>query len=173
MRRPFLARCLLLSLSPLGCSAGPGIPEASGKAVLVVDEEELVLDTGNDGKQPVTKLDDRWDVDCSLLNGVTHLELVDHARDRTGFYYLDLHVLRSKRKHDDAAVVNMRMYVDDELFYGSCPATLQALQADPHECKFSFSQCDTHRLNGDPDMIPARLEFASFHLRSCFIAPED
>lgn len=169
MHRTLLAQGLVLSLSPFGCSTSPKIPEAYGRAVVTVDGEELVLDTGDDGKQPVPRFDDGWDVDCSLLNGETNLELVDHSKGRRGFYYLDLHLLGSKRKGGDAAVVNMRMYVDDDLFYGSCPATLWTSQQEPHECEFTFSDCELHLLGSAQDVVPARLELASFHLKWCFV----
>ncbi|WP_437732364.1 hypothetical protein [Sorangium sp. So ce1335] len=169
MHRTLLAQGLVLSLSPIGCSTSPKLPEAYGKAVVTVDGRELVLDTGDDGKQPVPRFDDGWDVDCSLLNGETNLELVDHSKGRRGFYYLDLHLLSSKRRGGDDAVVNMRMYVDDDLFYGSCPATLRTSQREPHECNFSFADCDLHLLESDQDVVPARLELASFHLKWCFV----
>ncbi|WP_437981900.1 hypothetical protein [Sorangium sp. So ce117] len=169
MHRPLLAQGLVLSLSPFGCSTSPEIPEAYGMAVMTVNGESLVLDTGDSGKLPVAGFDDSWDVDCSRLNGETNLELVDHSKDRRGFYYLDLHLLGSKRKGGDAAVVNMRMYVDDALFYGSCHATLRTSSEDSHECKFSFADCGLNLLGAAQDVVPARLEFASFHLKWCFV----
>lgn len=169
MHRPLLAQGLVLSLAPFGCSASPEIPEAYGKAIMTVNGEELVLDTGEDGKLPVPRLDNSWDVDCSLLNGETNLELVDHSKGRRGFYYVDLHLLDSKREGGDAAVVNMRMYVDDELFYGSCPATLRTSQEGSHECKFSFARCDLNVFGGAQDVIQARLDVASFHLKWCLV----
>ncbi|WP_437632252.1 hypothetical protein [Sorangium sp. So ce854] len=169
MHRTLLAQGLVLSLSPFGCSTSPKLPEAYGKAVITVDGEELVLDTGDDGKQPVPRFDDGWNVDCSLLNGETNLELVDYSKDRRGFYYLDLHLLSSKRKGGVDAVVNMRMYVDDDLFYGSCPSTLRTSSREPHECDFSFADCDLNLLGSDQDVVPARLELASFHLKWCFV----
>ncbi|WP_437711389.1 hypothetical protein WMF45_40180 [Sorangium sp. So ce448] len=169
MHRPLLAQGLVLSLSPFGCSTSPEIPEAYGMAVMTVNGESLVLDTGDSGKLPVAGFDDSWDVDCSRLNGETNLELVDHSKDRRGFYYLDLHLLGSERKGGDAAVVNMRMYVDDALFYGSCRATLRTSSEDSHECKFSFADCGLNLLGAAQDVVPARLEFASFHLKWCFV----
>ncbi|XXX75127.1 hypothetical protein WMF30_46475 [Sorangium sp. So ce134] len=169
MHRSLLAQGLVLSLAPFGCSASPEIPEAYGKAIMTVNGQELVLDTGDDGKLPVPRLDDSWDVDCSLLNGETNLELVDRSKGRRGFYYLDLHLLGSEREGGDAAVVNMRMYVDDELFYGSCPATLRTSQQGSHECKFSFAGCDLSLLDSAQDGMAARLERASFHLKWCMV----
>ncbi|WP_437588178.1 hypothetical protein [Sorangium sp. So ce1000] len=169
MHRPLLAQGLVLSLSPFGCSTSPEIPEAYGMAVMTVNGENLVLDTGDNGNLPVPRFNDSWDVDCSRLNGETNLELVDHSKNRRGFYYLDLHLLGSKRKGGDAAVVNMRMYVDDELFYGSCPATLRTSPEDSHECKFSFANCRLNLLDTAQDVVPARLELASFHLKWCFV----
>lgn len=169
MHRPLLAQGLVLSLAPFGCSASPEIPEAYGKAIMTLNGEELVLDTGDDGKRPVPRFDDSWDVDCSLVNGETNLELVDHSNGRRGFYYLDLHLLGSKREGSDAAVVDMRMYVDDELFHGSCPATLRTSQQASHECQLSFARCDLNLFNGAQDVIPAHLEFASFHLKWCLV----
>ncbi|WP_437503627.1 hypothetical protein [Sorangium sp. So ce1099] len=169
MHRTLLAQGLVLSLSPFGCSTSPETPEAYGKAVVTVNGEELVLDTGDDGKRPVPRLDDSWDVDCSLLNGETNLELVDQSKGRRGFYYLDVHLLSSKRKAGDAAVVNMRMYVDDDLFSGSCPATLRTSRQAPHECDFSFFDCDLNLVESAQDVVPAHLELASFHLKWCFV----
>ncbi|AGP40648.1 hypothetical protein BE04_34635 [Sorangium cellulosum] len=169
MHRSLIAQGLVLSLAPFGCSASPEIPEAYGKAVMNLNGEELVLDTGDDGKLPVPRFDDSWDVDCSIVNGETNLELADRSKGRRGFYYLDLHLLGGERQGGDAAVVNMRMYVDDELFDGSCPATLRTSQQGSHECAFSFAGCDLRLFGGDQDGIQARLERASFHLKWCFI----
>ncbi|AUX26018.1 hypothetical protein SOCEGT47_065710 [Sorangium cellulosum] len=176
MLRPLLAQGLALSFSTLGCSTSPAPAEAYGKAVVTMNGEVLVLDTGDDGKLPVPRFDDSWHVGCSLLDGEAHLELVDHSKDRQGFYYLDLHLLSSERRDGDAAAVNMRIYVDDELFDGSCPATLRTSRKETHECDLFFAGCNLHRLDrlgGAQDVIPAHLELASFHLSGCFARRED
>ncbi|AUX47205.1 hypothetical protein SOCE26_087170 [Sorangium cellulosum] len=173
MRRTLLTQGLVLSLSPLGCSTAPGIPEARGKAIVTVDGEELVLDTGDGGKQLVSKFDDAWYVDCSLINGEINLELADRSRDRKGFYYLDLHLLSSEREGGDAATVDLRLYVGDALFHASCPATLRTSEQTPYECEFSFAECDLSQLASDQDVVSARVERASFYARSCFLQGED
>lgn len=164
---------LALSLLPLGCFHSPDFPEASGKAVITMDGEEFALDTGNDGEDSVPRDDRAWKVDCSFFNGVTHLELADYRKNREGFYYLSLHLLDSKRERGDAAIVNMRIYIDNELLYGSCPATARMTRADPHEFDFSFASCNLRRFNQNTNDAAARLEFARFHLKSCFVARDD
>ncbi|WP_437673406.1 hypothetical protein [Sorangium sp. So ce131] len=175
MRRTLLTQGLVLSLSPLGCSTHTGIPEARGKAIVIMDGEELVLETGDGGKQLVSKFDDAWYVDCSVINGEINLELADRSRDRKGFYYLDLHLLTSEGdgEGDEAANVDLRLYVGDTLFQASCPATLRTSQQAPHECEFSFAECDLSQLGSDQDVVSARVERAAFYARGCLLPGDD
>lgn len=173
MQQFLFAQWLALSLVPLGCFHGPDFPEVNGRAVITVDGEEFELDTGNDGEDVVPRDDREWNVDCSFIGDVTHLELADHQKNREGFYYLSLYLLDSKRDGGDAAVVNMRLYVDNELLAGSCPATARMTQTAAHESVVSFAACNLRRLDRKPNDVPARLEFARFRLRSCRAARDD
>jgi hypothetical protein len=156
MRRPLLVLQAMLPLLSLGCSSDP---EVAGKAVIVLEDETLVFDTGNDGKESVSGAGGDWFATCEFKD--ERLGMVVYALPRSKQHFAGIGLF----SHVDSPThVNVRAEVDGANYNGVCPVTVRKMSEDPFEGDMSASGCELERAF---DGAPAHLESASFHVEDC------
>ncbi|WP_437956093.1 hypothetical protein WME76_32170 [Sorangium sp. So ce119] len=136
-----------------GCRAHPE-PEVSGKAVVTRAGEELVIDTGGDGRSFVG-LDDHPIGLCVVRNAGDLSVVVDNGDD-TGLSYVNV--------MDEDGLPHASAKIDGDLYQGACEIIVQEQQGDPYQADVTAGPCDLVRLF---DGAKARLVMATFHVSDC------
>lgn len=146
-----------LSLSAMACANHPDI---AGKAVVALDGETLVYDTGDDGRRFV-KTGERWSTSCNLKHSALAMVL-DRARDdNPSISGITLNVKRLDETGE--ALPNVTMDIRDDFYDGFC-RVVATVGSDPHDVEFSTGECELLRaLDGHP----AWLVSASFRVKEC------
>ncbi|WP_438016229.1 hypothetical protein WMF18_36100 [Sorangium sp. So ce315] len=157
MPRTSLALAVVLSLPVTACANHPDI---AGKAIVTLDGQSLVLDTGNDG-QAFATTGERWATDCYIHQSALAM-MLDRARDDdppiNGITLLVKHADEQGRPLPN---VWLDMYPD--AYNGFCDVTA-TLGDDPHEVDFSAAGCELQR---GLDGRSAWLVSATFHVKEC------
>lgn len=147
----------VLSLPAMACANHPDI---AGKAVVTLDDETLIYDTGDDGRRFV-KTGERWSTSCNLKHSELAMAL-DRARDdNPSISGITLNVKRLDES--GRPLPNVTMDIRDDFYDGFCNV-VATVGSDPHDVKFSTGDCELQRaLDGHS----AWLVSASFHVKEC------
>ncbi|WP_437484563.1 hypothetical protein WME75_45135 [Sorangium sp. So ce1014] len=152
MHKTALALWISAVCLSLGC--GSNNSDIAGKAVVDVRGKQLVLDTGNDGRDVVNEYD-RWGTICGVEDGMQEVFLDDKNRS-DGFVSILI--------YDRSTDTNVYVLADGYDYTGICSVTVKVTSNDPYEADFSVAPCDLGRAFDD---APARLVSASFRVASC------
>ncbi|WP_441290535.1 hypothetical protein ACSRUE_08240 [Sorangium sp. KYC3313] len=154
MRRTLL---VMLSLPAMACE---NYPDIAGKASVLLDDETLVLDTGDDGQRFV-KTGERWSTACNTKDGGLSMTL-DRARDGDP-PLKTIALLVSKVRDNGEPSPNVIAELKYQRYAGFCDV-VATVGGDPHEVEFSAADCELQRVL---DGHPALLVSASFHVKEC------
>lgn len=150
-------------LQAAGC--GGEFPTAiAGKAIITVDGRELVLDSGDDGRRPVTvdTGDGDWKVRCYEDYGDLNMSLSDVSKGPGEFRHIRLVTLADPE--NTYVGVEIRIGYEQQ-FTGHCTGAVRGdVYTSPNKVKISVEPCD---LPYGPEGVKARLEYASFHVTHC------
>ncbi|WP_437621197.1 hypothetical protein [Sorangium sp. So ce1151] len=157
MRAIRLALGILSSLAMVACSDHPDI---AGKAIVTLDDEELTLDTGDDGKT-FAKTGDLWSTDCYLRDPVATMS-IDRRLDE-GFSISGITLLVKNVDEQGKLLPNVWVDMYPDGYNGFCEVTA-TLGVDPHDVDFSAADCELQR---GLDGRSAWLVSAQFHVKQC------
>lgn len=165
LERPLL---LALSLSLVACIEEPQRAAVAGLAVLTIEGQQLVLDTGNGGKHSVSSrggvASAGWHSSCRVAGGEIHVMLMnDSLRDRGGFAIITVDTITPSARE------GRNVFADtDTRFSGACGLSYQTAQVDDrYDVEVSVEGCTLTRVTGEP--IEARID-AFLSARRCVFA---
>lgn len=153
-------RLTLLAVLSLPAMACANYPDIAGRAVIALDGEILVYDTGDEGRRFV-KTGERWSTGCAPKHSALSMAL-DRARDdNPPISGISLDV---KREDDGGEPLpNVTMDIREDFYDGFCPV-VATVGDDPHEVDFSTGDCQLRRaLDGHPALLVSAL----FHVKEC------
>ena len=93
------ARLTLLAVLSLPAMACVNSPDIAGKAVVTLDGETLIYDTGDDGRRFV-KTGERWTTGCYLNDSLPEMALDRWRGDNPSISGISLHQMSHKIKKD-------------------------------------------------------------------------
>ncbi|KYF55490.1 hypothetical protein BE04_01425 [Sorangium cellulosum] len=137
-----------------GCYDNPE-PQVSGKAVVTLDGQELVIDTGDNGTKVVDLYDDGVSGAC-VVRREGEISVVVERDDKAGFWHINP-MAQDGRPH-------VSVTIDADLYQGPCAITVEEQPTDIYEADVTAGPCDAIRLF---DGAKVRLETATFHVRDC------
>ncbi|WP_437598875.1 hypothetical protein [Sorangium sp. So ce590] len=148
---------LMLSLPAVACE---NYPDIAGKASVLLDEETLALDTGDDG-QRFAKTGEQWSTACNVKYGGLSMTL---ERARNGDPPLKMVALLVSKERDDGELApNVIAELKKQRYAGFCDV-VATVGSDPHDVEFSAADCELQRaLDGHPALLVSAL----FHVKEC------
>ncbi|WP_437929793.1 hypothetical protein WMF37_11245 [Sorangium sp. So ce291] len=152
MRWPVFALGVVSSFACPGCSPDP--PSVAGSVTVVLDGEELTIDTGDGGKRPVIGTDDPVSGICTLGAGYLGMWVQHHTAK---FGTLDM--------GDEPGHPHVTAEIAGTAYQGECPIAIEVQRKEPYEADVSAGPCELFR---PFDGAVLRLESASFHLTGCW-----
>lgn len=154
-----LRRTLLVMLS-LPAMACENYPDIAGSASIVLDDETLVLDTGDDGQRFV-KTGEQWSTACNVKYGGLSMTL-ERASDGDPPLKM-MALLVSKERENGELAPNVIAELKKQRYAGFCDV-VATVGGDPHDVEFSAADCELQRVL---DGHPALLASASFRVKEC------
>jgi hypothetical protein len=149
----------MLSLPAIACSNNPDI---AGKAIVELDGETVVYDTGDDGRHFV-KTGESWSTSCDAIGGRLSMLLQRAYDDDLPISFISLEATPTKLING-IPVRNVGVYLGHDAYYGLCHVVATVGDDDPHEVDFSTTDCAMDRaLDGHPALLVS----ASFHVKEC------
>ncbi|WP_437943458.1 hypothetical protein WMF27_40355 [Sorangium sp. So ce281] len=154
MRRTLL---VMLSLPAMACE---NYPDIAGKASILLDDETLVLDTGDDGQRFV-KTGERWSTACDTDDGELSM-MLERARDGDPPLKV-IALFVSKERENGELAPNVITELKKQRYGGFCDV-VATVGGDPRDVEFSAADCELLRAF---DGHRAWLVSASFHVKEC------
>ncbi|WP_437763562.1 hypothetical protein WME77_36840 [Sorangium sp. So ce764] len=149
---------LVMLLMPAAACADH--PDIAGKASVLLDDETLVLDTGDDGQRFV-KTGERWSTACNVKYGGLSMTL-ERAPDGDPPLKM-IALLVSKERENGELAPNVIAELKKQRYGGFCDV-VATVGGDPHDVEFSAADCELQRAF---DGHHAWLVSASFRVMEC------